>query len=210
MLERRKKKLIDRNVQVKVAFIVLSYVLVYLLLFALFIFVPLAYQIQTEVVFSSKLQEGANAFITLHKHFWPAALMVLLIISFHSIRISHRIAGPVFRFKETMKMIQKKDLSVDTFIRKGDFFADLMEEINRAIKSLREGIEDIREKDEKVYQAIQGLTERINRGDIPLEELKESVLRINKDEEELRQLLKWFKVNPPIKDPDVKIKNEED
>ncbi|MFQ5900401.1 MAG: hypothetical protein ACE5IH_02465 [Thermodesulfobacteriota bacterium] len=190
---RRKKKLIDRSTQGKIAFIVLSYVFLYILVFAFFIFVPLAYQMQTESI-SFRLQEVASAFITLHEHFWPATLVVFFIIALHSIRVSHRMAGPVFRFKETMKSIQKKDLSKNITLRKGDFFADLMEEINRATESISEGIKDIKAKDENLYQAIQGLTAKVERGTVSIEELKESVTGISKNEERLRQVLEEFKV----------------
>lgn len=175
------------------AFIVLSYVFLYILVFAFFIFVPLAYQMQTESI-SFRLQEVASAFITLHEHFWPATLVVFFIIALHSIRVSHRMAGPVFRFKETMKSIQKKDLSKNITLRKGDFFADLMEEINRATESISEGIKDIKAKDENLYQAIQGLTAKVERGTVSIEELKESVTGISKNEERLRQVLEEFKV----------------
>ncbi|MFQ5752163.1 MAG: hypothetical protein ACE5HI_09225, partial [bacterium] len=132
---RRQKKYIDRQTQGRVALIVVLNAFFYFFLLALLIFAPLAFQIYTDSI-TPETQEAANAFLTFHKYFWPAVSVLLVVIGFHSISISHKMVGPVYRFKETLKGIQKRDLSKIITLRDGDFFIDLMREINKTTVSL--------------------------------------------------------------------------
>ncbi len=172
----------------------MGFALVYIFLLALFIFSPLAYRIYTESS-SPELQEAANAFLALHDHFWPAIFVLLAIVGFHSIRFSHRMVGPVYRFKQTLKGIRKNDLSKNVTLRNGDFFVDLMDEFNHTILYLRESLTDMKGKNEELRRAIEGLNEKLDRGALSPEELKKSVVRIGKGEEALRHALDDFQLS---------------
>ena len=50
----------------------------------------------------ARLPEGAelaNQFLSLHERVWPAMLVALLLLGFHLVFFSHRIAGPLYRWR---------------------------------------------------------------------------------------------------------------
>jgi methyl-accepting chemotaxis protein len=76
----------------------------------------------------------------------------LLIIYFHTLRTSHRIAGPIYVLEKRFKELTEGDLSGEVHLRRGDFFHDTAEDYNRAMDSLRERIASARELAQQLRQ----------------------------------------------------------
>ena len=65
------------------------------------------------------------------------AIMILsAFVGYLSIRNSHRIAGPVFRFKETFRRISAGDMAARIHLRKGDHLHDLAESFNQMLDTI--------------------------------------------------------------------------
>ncbi len=62
--------------------------------------------------------------------FYKIAIYVLLVVIISAI-ISHKMAGPVYRFEQTCKAIAKGDFSQRVHLRKGDRLTDLQDEFNK-------------------------------------------------------------------------------
>jgi hypothetical protein len=90
----------------------------------------------------------------LHKHFWPAALLALVIILFHSLRVSHRIAGPLYRFNTIFATLQQGILPKPTHLRHGDYLMPHMETINGALQALRAHVGDLQAAQSQLHDAI--------------------------------------------------------
>lgn len=191
---RRQKKFIDREIQGRLALMVVKNALVYLLLLAIFIFVPLAIRLNAEES-TPELHDAANAFLALHEHFWPAIFFVLIVIGIHSIRVSHRMVGPVYRFKETLKGIGKNDLSYTVTLRDGDFFVDLMDEINKMTLSLRSGLQELKDKEGALRRAVSDLNAMLDKGNCDTEHLKACTQLIGQNEEALRMSIDKFQLD---------------
>ena len=54
--------------------------------------------------------------------------------------LSHRMAGPVYRFEQTCKAIAKGDFSQRVHLRKGDQFTELQDEFNKMMDRVEEEI----------------------------------------------------------------------
>ena len=54
--------------------------------------------------------------------------------------ISHKIAGPLFRFEKELKRIAEGDLTTNIRLREKDQISDVAESLNRAVSALREKI----------------------------------------------------------------------
>lgn len=63
-------------------------------------------------------------------------LVAIVFICFVSVFVSHKIAGPVFRFEESAKTIANGDFSLRIRLRKGDELHDLADAFNRMTESL--------------------------------------------------------------------------
>ena len=71
--------------------------------------------------------------------FYKIAIYILLIIIISAI-ISHRMAGPVYRFEQTCKAIAKGDFSQRVHLRKGDRLTDLQKEFNHMMDVVEDRI----------------------------------------------------------------------
>jgi hypothetical protein len=98
--------------------------------------VPLIIQLSTNEPDSEQALNAANHLLYLHKRFWPTLLLVALLIGLDSIRMSHRIAGPLFRFGRVLEEIRQGGLPRPIKLRKDDLLQDECERINEAIRAL--------------------------------------------------------------------------
>ena len=91
----RKKILIDR-LQYKLLGIHLLHLTCIILLFLIAIFSPVIIALYSDAS-PAQAEQASAEFLGLHKRIWPAVPLVLILVSLHSIVVSHRIAGPLTR-----------------------------------------------------------------------------------------------------------------
>ena len=65
------------------------------------------------------------------------SILLICAIAILSIFISHRSAGPVYKFEKTIRSLATGDKVDEIWLRKRDEFYDLAEAINSLIKSLK-------------------------------------------------------------------------
>ncbi len=66
-------------------------------------------------------------------------IYVIFVILISAI-LSHRMAGPVYRFEQTCKAIAKGDFSQRVRLRKGDQFTELQDDFNKMMDRVEEEI----------------------------------------------------------------------
>ncbi|MCD6460456.1 hypothetical protein J7L67_07300 [bacterium] len=113
-----------------------------------------------------------------------AMLINAIVISYIGIFSTHKIAGPIYRFKKHLKSIKNGDFSAKTKLRKNDLLTELADDFNQAseslqnfindditksnyfLKSLKElnsAIETNKTNPQEVYSAIKDITEEIDK-----------------------------------------------
>jgi general secretion pathway protein G len=80
----------------------------------------------------------AGHFLWLHTWFWPVAILTLAVAAGHAIWISHKIAGPLYRFRRVFELIAAGDLSPRVRIRRGDYLTEEAAAFDAALVALRE------------------------------------------------------------------------
>ena len=86
----------------------------------------------------------AGKILYLHSYLWPAFLLVLVILGFHSVLVSNKIAGPLYRFRATFQQIIQGDISGSMKIRKGDLLINEQTKIDEMISILKSKIGQIK------------------------------------------------------------------
>ena len=142
---RRRRFLINRPLQISLLLNSLLHVFFFVAVTAVSLFLPPMLELRHFEAHSEKTVQAANQMLYLHDYFWPAVLLVLIAIFLDSIRTSHKIAGPLLRFNQTLEEIGRGKLPPSIRIRKGDFLLDEAEVINRMLEGLRENIRAIQE-----------------------------------------------------------------
>jgi methyl-accepting chemotaxis protein len=122
------------------------------LTFAASLFVPLMMKLHNLPLASPEAATIGYQFTVLHDSIWPAFPIALVLIVIHSVFFSHRIAGPLYRFRNVFKALSRGDLTVSTTIRKGDYLQQEAGNLGEMVGELRSKISRI----ESDCQMLQG------------------------------------------------------
>jgi hypothetical protein len=102
---RKKARLLRDTFQYRIIAVSLFYQLVITMTFAAALFVPTMMQLDGSSPSSAEAQQAAVEFLVLHKRVWPALLVAIAGLVVHAVLFSHRIAGPLYRFRTIFKAV---------------------------------------------------------------------------------------------------------
>lgn len=88
--------------------------------------------------------DAATKFLWLHAWFWPVTAVAMAVKALHAVWLSHRIAGPLYRFRRVFDQLARGDLSGRVRIRPRDYLIDEAHALDVAVSSLRERAEGVR------------------------------------------------------------------
>ncbi|MGE4358143.1 MAG: HAMP domain-containing protein, partial [Candidatus Omnitrophota bacterium] len=102
--------------------------------------------------------------------------------------VSHKIAGPLYRFKKELNSVGKGDLSRNFQIRKNDQLQDLALSMNEMINKLRENLSELKER----YNILKESWDKIVKPTISQD--NRTVAEIEKTIDEIKEKLEYFKI----------------
>jgi hypothetical protein len=145
-ISRRRNFLVNKNLQYSLLRITLGYVFFFFLVIFASLFIPLMLNLKAEGGdISKQTLESASTLIFLHNNFWLPSLLCLVSIAVHSIRTSHRIAGPMHRMNEVIESVKQGILPPPlNRLRKGDYLSEEFRNVSEMLDNLRLRLDDIR------------------------------------------------------------------
>jgi general secretion pathway protein G len=84
---------------------------------------------------------AATSLLALHEHFWPGLGLLFLLEAARVVFMSHRIAGPIYRFRVVLERLAQGDLTQRVRIRDHDYLWDEARALETAIAALRERVD---------------------------------------------------------------------
>ena len=72
--------------------------------------------------------------------FYKIAIYILFVIIISAI-LSHKMAGPIYRFEQTFRQVAKGDFSQRVRLRKGDQFKEMQDEFNKMMDRVQAEVE---------------------------------------------------------------------
>jgi len=149
----RRRRFFVHGIQRKYIFLSLVPLIISSFLIIVFLFVPL-----DVLLYSSASPAAREAIVqdlrALGFRIWPAIFLAMLVSTFLSVFVTHRFAGPLYRFHQVVDQMAAGDLSTGFKLRKGDDLVELETALNRAIGSLAETIQE-------AYRPLNDLTVRL-------------------------------------------------
>ncbi|MBL8750621.1 MAG: hypothetical protein JNK78_15790 [Planctomycetes bacterium] len=112
---------------------------------------------------SAALEDQAIVMIYMHDRFWLLALSCFFILVLGSIRFSHRIAGPLVRYKRNLRLVAAGKLPTPLRTRDGDYLKEEVVCLNEAVAGVAVRVDAIREAQAEVARAIHVLAARAPR-----------------------------------------------
>jgi methyl-accepting chemotaxis protein len=159
-------------------------------------FIPSIIGLSDEANFE-KQAIAAQEFLFLHKRYWPAILLTVVIFGIHSLYVLHRILGPLYRFREAFERISEGDLSFDVELRKTDYLMVYRDSLDAMIRSLRDTIGPLARDRADALEEIGKLDQELSSENMSFEDVRRRLREIRKKEEELKSRLAHFKVGNP-------------
>ncbi|MGH7407039.1 MAG: HAMP domain-containing protein [Candidatus Methylomirabilales bacterium] len=188
---RRRRILVD-NLQYRLLALNLIYFFTILLIFAAALFVPLIIQLESRTLSFAEKQEVASQFLFLDARVWPAILIVFVLLTIHSVFASHRIAGPLYRFRRVFEAVAAGNLTARAIIRKNDYLGTVADTINEMIATLNTRITRIEQQHGKVRALFAELKRAANSGSV--EEMQQTIEMLGTQMEQLKVYLDQFQI----------------
>ncbi len=113
-------------------------------------------------VFSKNLLKKANILLL-----W-GLLLVLLELAVLSIFVSHKIAGPIYRFEKFAEEVSNGNLTGKIILRQGDELTQIAEKFNSMLTKIRERLKKIRDCSQDLATSC-----KQNQGQIPADQMKQ-------------------------------------
>jgi hypothetical protein len=80
----------------------------------------------------------------LHERFWPLASLCLVIVVLGAIRYSHRVAGPMVRYKRHLRLLANGKFPPSLRTRRNDFMKAEVSCLNQAVLGVSDRVDAIR------------------------------------------------------------------
>lgn len=187
----KKQYFIEKRLQTKYALLTVALLLVYTLLFAVILFTPYIFKLETGTTLEEKAA-AAKLLLELHKSVWPALGLVVAILGTVSIFVTHRIAGPVYRFKRDLSEVCAGNLDISFRLRRRDDLKDLAESLNMVIAELRTCVRTLQEDQASRAACIAELEALVRDNKIDSEVGKDIIEVLQKSREQAAQAIEKY------------------
>ncbi len=192
----RRRRFYVHPIQKRYAFLTAILLIAYTFLIVLTLFIPPA----ITLISGSPIEEKAEAamqYIVLGERLWPAIAISISVLAVISVYITHKLAGPIYKFEKTALDVIGGDLSVRIRLRKGDDLKELANLLNQLLGNIDKSMMNIRRMEGdmgadlpgilKDLSSIDGLNER--------QELLERIERVIEKNKDIRDILDKFKLS---------------
>lgn len=132
---RRRRILIRPAYQLRVAVLILLGILFYSGLLGFLLFYPL--MAEFEAAGGEQQFRLAELVLSLHMRFWPAVLVVAVLVAAHSLFVTHRVVGPAYHLGRVMRELGEGKLSARARLRR----FDQLKELETVLNALGENLE---------------------------------------------------------------------
>ncbi|MFQ6096090.1 MAG: HAMP domain-containing protein [Armatimonadota bacterium] len=192
-VRRRRKYLVDAKFQlryVSVAF--LAVLILTLALKAVLVYVGMISPIEGQYSLVLSIKWSVVGFIV--------TVVIVLVATYFNIRATHRVAGPMFRFKESTKTVASGDLTQLVRIRRTDELQDYAELFNGMTAALRERLSAAKDRADELEDAL-AYAGRLAQACTTEPELREEIERAARASRRLATELAFFKTRPDERPP---------
>lgn len=140
---------------------------------------------------------AANQFLVLAQTVLPALAVAISAAAVFSIYVTHRLAGPLFRFEQTARELIRGNLALRIRIRKRDELHELTGLLNEVLDSLEQAFREIRDSEAHAREALSWIMDEIRKQpSVNLEALNRLEIAL-KDGERIDEVLKRFQLSKP-------------
>ncbi len=192
----RRRRFFIHPIQKRYAFLTAILLIAYTFLIVLTLFIPPA----ITLISGSPIEEKAQAamqYIILGERLWPAIAISISVLAVISVYVTHKLAGPIYRFEKTAKDVIGGDLSVRIRLRKGDDLKELANLLNHLLENIDKSMMNIKRMERDVGADLPGILKDLHglEGLNSRQELIERMEGIIEKNKEIRNILDKFELS---------------
>jgi nitrogen fixation/metabolism regulation signal transduction histidine kinase len=161
----KRRKLIVSGLQYRLAALNFLYLLVVVLTVVIAVSIPFIGRLDDPSRAFTERADAARGLMVVYAAAWIAVPVAVLLCLLHSIVVSHRIAGPLYRFKQSFRELAAGNLGLVVRIRQADYLTDETEVINRMIEELAEKVQAIHKSWARASTTLPDLALAVERND---------------------------------------------
>lgn len=122
-------------------------------------------------------------------------LAVLLVIVFIvAIFVSHKFAGPIFKFERSCDTVADGDLTYRVHLRSGDELIELQDKFNKMVSEIQKKVSEDKESSKIICEKLLAISSRLSQKNITPSELSEISQQIGKILNDLNKISSGFKL----------------
>ncbi len=187
----KRKRFLLNEFQYRLLAFNLLYFFTILIVTAGVLFVPLMIKLESSALSPAEQQEVADLVLSLHALLWPAIGVVFVLLAIHSVVVSHRIAGALYRFHTVFKAVAQGDLTARATLRKKDYLTKEAADFNGMLEALGATMAGASERCAGLQRALAELRQALEGGS--REAADRAVGKAGEEVERLKAGLERFK-----------------
>lgn len=117
----------------------------------------------------------------------------VILVTIYSLFVSHKFAGPIYRFKQTLNDMANGDLTARVFLRDKDELNDMRESLNKAVKKIHTLVKQDKEKTQEIQTMLKNVKEKVSASGNQ-EAAQEINLKLGEIENKLYEIGNQFKI----------------
>jgi hypothetical protein len=192
MLFRRRRFLIRPGLQLRLVAASFTHVVLVTGVIAAGLFGPAIVALLANDPDTARAFDAANQILYLHIRFWPVVLLAVVVVGLDSIRISHLIAGPLFRFDRILLGVRAGRIPAPIRLRRGDLLGNECKQINATLLVVRDHLQEVEQARERLLRAIERA--RAIAQDPESKELREVIGELVNEGDSLADITRRFEV----------------
>ena len=175
---RRRRYLVDWKLQGSLVAHGLVYGVAVLAAIGFGIFAPLLWGLG-DASAEAGFEEQSIVMIYLHERFWVIAGCSLAVVVIGAVRYSHRVAGPMVRYKRNLRLLADGRMPPPLRTRTADFLKEEVVALNRAVAGVGERVEAIRRAQLDVRRRVGAFEDAVDEATPELRQLVEACERLD-------------------------------
>ena len=161
-----KRRFMVSAFQYKLMYGNLIYLIATVFVFFVALFGPVIFKLGNDSLSSAERDEAGRQLLVLHERVWFALPVIIVLCLLHSVLMSHRIAGPLYRIQRILRSQADGDLTMKVQVRRSDYLQSEAAMLTEMISRTAERVGAIRESYRLANQTLpQLMTSLGERGD---------------------------------------------
>jgi len=190
---KRKQVLVPRAFQIRFLLTSFLYQLIIVGVFVAALFIPPVLRIDDGNMSPEEAWQAGAAFLALHDHVWPALAIACALMLVHALLFSHRIAGPLYRFRNIFKEVGSGNLLVSTRIRQRDLLLQEADSLGEMVQNLRTKLSAMRQHRDDIATHVERLARVLERASS--KEAQSELAQVRRELEHLSSALGQFRTS---------------